>query len=332
MKRPNIPLLIASVGLSVLFWLHVQSEQALRVTRAVDLPLMAIQLDEKKLIVRSLPKTVRVFADATVENHEKLKALLAARKSDAALKATVDLREAKPEVGSYRVRLPQHPDLNRLEIEWGEVPDIAISVQEIEEKVIEVEAVPTNVPAGFVYSQSEVTPRTVTIRGSQSDLLRVHQVRALIDLKDHKPGQSLPARVEALDEAMRPLVHVTASPETVEVYPVLAQAPPERSLVVAVRFAPNTTPAVGHRLVGYSVNPVTVTVQGNLNTLQKLASINTELVRLDGLTGRTVRRIRLIEPAGTQLRTDRVEVVIQIEAIPTIVAPTQPPATTNGNP
>lgn len=337
--RVNFGLALASLILSTFVWLHVQSLQELKVSRTVTLRLVPINLDESRYVIR-IPESVQIIANGPLDAHEQLKDLLRSSRGTGIV-ATADLSDARPEMSSYRVRVQGTDQISRLGLELSDVPDVSVSIQEVLTKVIPIKAIPTNVPEGFAFSEAEIRPPSVTIRGAENDLARVDQVRVLLDLEGYAPGQKVTQRVEVLDAKLKPMTapQISVTPGEVEITPSLAVAPPQRSLFVSVNFATGTRPAPGYRFVGYSVRPLTIMAKGNSSVLQRVQSVATEPISLTGLRSRTTRNVRLVAPREIGLLTERVQVTLDIEPIqpvenpaPANPIPSNPPPEKTNNP
>jgi YbbR domain-containing protein len=339
LPRVNIGLALASLVLSAFVWLHVQSLQELKVSRTVTLRLVPINLDESRYVIR-IPETVQILANGPLDAHEQLKELLRSARGTGIV-ATADLSDARPEMSSYRVRVQGSDQISRLGLELSEVPDVSVSIQEVLTKVIPIKAIPTNVPDGFAFSEAQIQPPSVTIRGAENDLARVDQVRVLLDLEGYTPGKKVTQTVEVLDAKLKPMTapQISVTPSEVEITPSLAVAPPQRSLFVSVSFAAGTKPAPGYRFTGYSVRPLTIMAKGNSSVLQRVQSVSTEPISLAGLRTRTTKTVRLVALKDIGLLTERVQVTLEIEPIqavenpaPINPAPTNPPSEKTINP
>lgn len=325
MSKPNVGLIIASLLVSVLLWLQVRSEAALNTTRKVDIPLRYINLDEERLVVKSLPKTVAAQVEGTAEELERFNSLRAGT-----VIASVDLADAQPEITSYRIRLPRSDAILRTGVELRAISDdVTIIIEEVAVKESQVTIDPYNAPAGLMFSTAEVNPERVRLRGPLGDLARVDQVRARFDLSQ-APGRSAVVPLEVLDKNQRPLESVRAIPPEVTVVAQLAKVAPTKSVLVSVVFAGGSKPAPGYRLVDFEAVPATVSVSGEMNLLTALKALNTEAIRLDGLTESKTVRVRLAAPRGLALDKNVVDVRLRIEKVPEIVG--DPPPTTGGTP
>lgn len=326
MNKPNVGLIIASLVVSVLLWLQVRSEAALNTTRKVDIPLRYINLDEERLVVKSLPKAIAVQVEGTAEELERFTSL-----KPGTVIATVDLIDAQPEVTAYRVRLPRSDAITRTGVELRAIADEAtVIIEEVAVKESPVTIDPYNAPTGLMFSTAEVNPERVRLRGPMGDLARVEQVRARFDLSQ-APGRSAVVPLEVLDKNGRPLESVRAIPPEVTVVAQLAKVAPTKNVLVSVVFAGGSKPAPGYRLVDFEAIPQTVSVSGEMTALTSLKSLNTEAIRIDGLSETTTLRVRLSAPRGLSLSKNVIDVKLRFEKIPEIQG--DPPAVTgNGTP
>lgn len=316
MKRPNFALILASLFVSVLLWMQVRSEAALNTTRKVDIPLRYINLNEELYVVKSLPKSIAAEVAGTAEEIERYMSL-----KPGTVIATVDLADGQPEVTTYRVRLPRSEAVQRTGAELRAVSeDVVVIIEEVAVKEMAVTLDPYNAPAGLMFSTAEMTPEKVRLQGPIGDLNRVDQVRARFDLSQ-TPGRSMLVALEVLDKNQRLLESVRPIPAEVNVEAQLAKVAPTKSVLVSVVFAGGSRPAPGYRLVDFEAVPPVINASGEMTLLTGLKGLNTEVVRLDGLSGNTTVRVRLAAPRGVVLDRTQVDVRLRIEKIPDISTP-----------
>jgi len=336
-SRLNVGLALASLLVALMLWLHVKSEAALTVTRKVDFTLRYSGLDESKYIVKSIPQRVPVQVEGTAEELERFAALLPNNRvpegsRSTSLIATVDLADAKPELSSYRVRLSRNAAIDRTGVTLRLLTDeVAVIIEEVVEREMDVTVDHYNVPPGLMLSSADVKPDRVRLRGPMGDIVKVAQVRALVDVSE-AIGRGVTIRVDAMDRNGRVLDTVACLPPEVTVLPQLAKVPPTKTVLVSVRIADRSVPAPGFKVTELTVNPPTIKVSGDLNALASLRSIETTPIKLDGLAGSTVVRARLVVPNGLTADRTSVEVRLRIEPIPTIANPAVNPPSGGGAP
>lgn len=326
--RLNVGLALASITVALMLWMHVRSEAALNLTRKVDFTLRYTGLDEEKFVVKSIPKSVAGQVEGTAEELERFSTV-----KSGSLIATVDLSEARTELSSYRVRLPKNAVIDRTGVSLRLLSDeVAIIVEEVVEREMEVSLDPYNSPPGLMFSSAEIKPEKVRLRGPLGDLAKVEQVRARLDLS-RAIGRGIAVSLETIDRNERPLEGVRCIPNEVTVYPQLAKVAPTKNALVSLVFAPGTRPAPGYRLTDYQISPPAIAVRGEMNQLASLKSLPTEPIRLENLKASTVMRVRIIPPRGLILDRNTVEIRLIIENIPPVDNPVvTPPVTGGGNP
>ena len=322
-------LLLASVAMALLLWMHVRSEAALKVPRPKSLALRYTGLDESKFVMKNAPEKVAVQIEGTIEQLEQYDTI-----KPQFLVATVDLSDAKPESSAYRVQLPRNAAIERTGVTMRVLTEeVAVIVEEVVQREMEITLDPYNAPAGLVFSSAETRPDKVTLRGPLGDLAKVDKVRARVDLS-RAIGLGVRVTLEAIDRSQIPVDAVRCIPNEATVYPRLDKVAPTKNVLVSIVFASGTRPAPGFQLTDFFVSPPTVPVSGEMNLLASLKSLTTEQIRLDGLKESTTLRVRLVQPSG--LRIDRtrtsVDVRLRIEPIPAVPNPAVNPPTTGGTP
>jgi YbbR domain-containing protein len=322
-------LLLASVGMALLLWMHVRSEAALKVPRPKSLALRYTGLDESKFVMKNAPEKVAVQIEGTIEQLEQYDTI-----KPQFLVATVDLSDAKPESSAYRVQLPRNAAIERTGVTMRLLTEeVAVIVEEVVQREMEITLDPYNAPAGLVFSSAETRPDKVTLRGPLGDLAKVDKVRARVDLS-RAIGLGVRVTLEAIDRSQIPVEAVRCIPDEATVYPRLDKVAPTKNVLVSIVFASGTRPAPGFQLTDFSVSPPTVPVSGEMNLLASLKSLTTEQIRLDGLKESTTLRVRLVQPTGLRIDRSRtsVDVRLRIEPIPAVPNPAVNPPTTGGTP
>lgn len=329
-QRLNMGLLLASVAIALLLWMHVRSEAALKVTRPKNLALRYTGLDESKFIVKNAPERVAVQVEGTIEELEQFDAV-----KPQFLVATVDLSDARPESSAYRVVLPRNSAIERTGVSLRLLTEeVAVIVEEVVEREMEVTLDPYNAPAGLMFSSAETRPDKIILRGPLGDLAKVDKVRARLDLS-RAIGRGVRVTLEAIDRSERPVDSVRCIPSEATAYPQLAKVAPTKNVLVSVLFANGTRPAPGYQLTDFSVNPTAMPISGEMNLLASLKALATEPVRLDGLKESTTLRVRVMVPNGLRLDRGRTSVDVRLRIVPITAVGNpvvDPPSSGGGNP
>jgi YbbR domain-containing protein len=336
--QKNLGIFIASLMLSLVLWLHVQSQLALIQTKRVEFEVQPINLPPNANLAATLiQRKVTVLARGRPEEIERLSAEIdRLQRAGQSLIATVDLSNATPGTFQYPVRL-QTP--RRIDVEYADPGTVPVTIDELvvrREPVI-IEAV--GVRQGFYYSGADIRPDQVTLSGPARDIARVGQVRAQLDLTEFKPGSSFTVPVEVLDKNNKPLADVASDPAEVEIRPTLSELPTEKNVLITPQWVGQ--PAFGFRVRGYSIFPTQISASGDKEQLATLQTLDTEPINIEGLKSDTEITVNLRVPKGITVdaRRRRVSVQIRIEPIPqqpereppNTGPPQQPPARTGEN-
>ncbi|HZH98122.1 MAG TPA: CdaR family protein [Fimbriimonadaceae bacterium] len=325
--QKNLGIFIASLMLSLVLWLHVQSQLALIQTRRLEFEVRPINLEQNNLAATMIQKKVSVTARGRPEEVEKLAIELdRLQRSGQSLVATVDLSNASPGTFQYPVRL-QTP--RKIDVEYSDPGTVPVTIDELvrQRQPVIIEAV--GVRQGFYYSGADIRPDQVTLSGPARDIARVGQVRAQLDLSEFTAGRSYPVVVEVLDKNNKPLADVASDPAEVEIRPTLSELPTQKNVLITPQWAGQ--PAFGFRVRGYSIFPTQVSASGDKEQLATLQTLDTEMINIEGLRGDTELTVDLRVPKGIRVeaRRKRVSVQIRIEPIPQVPAPDKP---TSGTP
>lgn len=314
----NFWLKLASLVLSFLVWLYVQSQSPL-----MDRGVFSFQLVPRNrpsdVIITRMPDFVSIEAEGTREEIAKLKKL------SSKLTATVDLSDAEPGDGEYRVERIDPPEVN---VKWGRAGTVLVTLDRTVrvERLVEVESY--RPPDGLEFTGANVQPETVALEGPESQVQNIQRVRVQIDLggSAYKPGASYSAKVEVLGESkLLPLVTVT--PEQVMVRPVLSPTLGRRSVLVSPVW--KGQPATGFRVIGVDVNPVAVDVRGDTKALRSIETVETSPVDVSGLSQNRSFVVNLVPPRGVRVEARTVTVRVLVAPLPT---PPSEPSPTSGGP
>ncbi len=325
MRAPNLGLAVASLLLSVSFWVYIQSQEALRVPQTFDLPLQIYGLNPDYSILRSPEKEVSVIANGTPEQLAKFKELLedskAQKKSVArGLVAVLDLSSATPDDLNqvYPVLLPRNELVRQAGIRFVDAPEIPVVVvfQRRRELLVQIE--PVDVSEGWAVSAMKIEPSSVWVGGPRFELNQVTTLKGIVALKDHRPGRTYPVTIKAYDKDGAEIKTVKLEDPSVIATPTLSVAPPEKSVIIEVELMSGTRPAPGYRLVSYAAKDAAALVRGSTTVLGKTQSIKTAPINLSNLKSSEKRMVALVAPTGATLAVTKVEIELVVEKIPVI--------------
>lgn len=312
----NVPIMLASLLFASLLWFYVYQETTPNKERSFRVRLNQSNLDSSKYIVTTAPQYIYLKAQGPVSRVSKL--------HEEDLEADVDLHDARPERAMYPVQIfpERERDLfsssinARIEVE----PFAKRSVQlgwdsrgEISDKTLKLD-------------DMIVEPKSITVTGPKSQVDRVAEVRAVLDLTKVNPSvrKAEQVGVEILDDGGRPLPNVKSDPLFANLTPVFNPAPEERVAFVL----PTTTgqPASGHVITDYRLEPNHVLISGKSAVLARLSQIKTVALDVEGISRTGTYTVSLVLPEGvTSVTPKQVRMTVVVRKL--IAAPTEPETT-----
>ncbi len=318
MKLENILIFIASLIISILLWLQIQPLNDPSRERELQVRLEIRDLPDA-LVLLQPPESVTVVASGTKEQLDQLQ-------SDSVM-AYIDLSAAQIGERNYTVQV-QGP------LNSGVKFNVKRSLLQLTvEKLVEDQRVVTLETTGLppndlVYDGATIQPDVVTIEGPESRVAAVHSVRAIFDLGRAAPRSDFTVEVEPLDKDGKPLPQVICIPSSVTISPAVAAAPPSRRIWISPTIVGQ--PAFGFRIVRTEVRPQQVELSGQAGVLQRVTSVETDPIDVEGINETRTVSAKLRVPDGLSATTSQeIQVTIYVEADRPPADPPRP-STTGG--
>lgn len=298
-RREDMLLFIFALIIATLLFGQLQIGQEPGREREFDVPLTFAELGDDIVVVQA-PRSVRVLASG---NQQALDALDTSK-----VRAFVDLSGVEPGVRKLRIEVigPMRSGLTLTSTK-------SFADLQIEQKVrktFDVELLTVGTPPGnFTFTGTTLTPARVEVSGPASNLPQVLAVRAVFDLTNLTPNQSVDVELEALGDQNKPVPLITIEPPMVQILPAVSIGQSKRNLLVTPVFTGQ--PAIGFRVTSYDVIPNQVSTVGDSGDVSRVTTVDTEAIDLTGL--RTSRRftVKLVLPPGVEA-TDGEEVTVYV--------------------
>ncbi len=306
---------IFSVLIAIALAIYVNSERNPYQSRQLTVPL-ALENQEPGTLIESAPSTVQVDVSGPRNSLSRV--------SERDLKAAVNLKGRKAGVHNLRVivvpvvsgALP--PDLSfepRTPVVTVRVANIATRSRTLEPVFLRP------APAGFSYAPPTVQPAVAILSGSQQAVNRVARLEVLVDA-DPTPGRPIEGRFEvrAVDSAGNPVEEVKTTPSVAWVRVELQRLAAEKEVLVS----PNVigVPAAGHRITAVDIQPRSVLLTGNPDTLAKINLVTTREVDISDATSSLVRTVPILVPEGVAIQgSNRARIEVTVKPVP--AAPSQ---------
>jgi YbbR domain-containing protein len=300
----NWPLKLAALGLATLLYGGlVLSESASTLEVNIPIDPQGSQPDNT-FIVRDIPPVTEV----------RYVSPSGARAISSTFTATVDLSGVVPGSGPTSVPVVVQSVDDRINV-IDFTPDVVtVQLDELKTKTVPVTVDPGTIPDGLAIGTPTVSPAEVEVSGPASVVANVVAARAspVIQTSGLNIDQSLPLTpIDRLGDAVSP---VNVEPDSARVNILVFEDLRSRSVVVNPIVT--GTPAAGFEIATITVDPPSVTVQGDAERLAALESIDTEQVSVSGASTTVEMTVELDPPDGvTPLLATTVDVTVTFRPI-----------------
>ncbi|HKF84330.1 MAG TPA: CdaR family protein [Candidatus Limnocylindrales bacterium] len=227
--------------------------------------------------------------------------------------ATIDLTNVRPDGQPVNVPVrvtPVDPNIAVIDVTPR---TIQVVLETSATKEVEVRLVRGPAPDGMEVGQETYEPQVVTVRGAASAVARVvaAEVAVALDPEGFDVDREIAARpVDANGETV---TGIDVEPATVHVtIPLLTD---KDSLTLPVNPVIAGSPAPGFRIAAVSVEPRTVTVEGDAEQLATLIQLDTAPVSVAGATADVTETVALAPPSGVAT-TSAAEVTVAVTIAP----------------
>lgn len=220
--------------------------------------------------------------------------------SAADFQATIDLEGYA--VGQYEVPVEVRALTSRggLRVESLTQDKVKVTLAELKGKEVPVTAeVQGNLVSGYTMLAPELDDVSVIVSGPQSEVDKVTQVTAVIDVQDRSDDIDQAVRLVARDGQGTLVPGVDLDPDLTNVHIDVEQQKFTRSMAVSATIT--GAPADGYNVVSVSVSPPTVTIRGEEAFIAGTASIPTKPLNINDATDTVVKTISLDLPSGAEV-------------------------------
>lgn len=292
----NGNLKLLSLLLALFLWVYVVTAEAPQLERVLPIAVKVENLGDG-LAVAQLPPSVsvRLRTPVRMEIHPEN------------LTASVDLKGLGEGSWTVPVSVKPIPGVTLMETR----PDsVNLLVEKVETKTLTVEIVYFGqLPQGFTLGPSStIEPAAVSLKGPRSELQKAQRAVAPINLSQVRSQISQTAIVQVVDPEGMTLTGQQAEPSTVNVSIPINLASLFKT--VPIRADLRGALASGYLVKQILVNPSIATLEGTIGTLDRVSSLSTLPIPLNGqsadfltwsnldLTG---LEVRLVDPGQVQV-------------------------------
>jgi YbbR domain-containing protein len=299
----NWPLKLAAIGLATLLYGGLVLSQSSATLTGVVPVVVREQPPDTFLLQTIRPVTeIRYFTPSNV------------RPIESDFEAWVDVSDVTPGGGPVSVPVQLRSIDPRVRVLGFEPQNVTVDLDELGDKVVPVQVSHGEAPPTMTLGAEEVVPTEVHVIGPASVLERVAAARADVLIQSSGIDVDQDVELVAVDEVGDAVPQVRVDPATAHVKIPVFSNRQSKTLPVSPQVA--GSPAAGFELASLSVDPLVVTVEGDADDLQVLASIDTEPIAIGGFSGSQTVDVDLALPTGiVATDVEQVKVTIDIRAV-----------------
>lgn len=293
--------ILAIIG-AIFLWTYVINEGYRVDFLDTEIPIEAFNISEDLALAQDLS---HVTLKVRVPTNTSTKSLLKDTK------AFIDLKGLRP--GSYEKEIKvsfEDPSISLLELEPQKI-NITLENLESIEKEIEVEMI-GEVDQNYQTDDAILSIEKSEIKGASSSLEKIETLIAPIGVTNEMSEIKKIVELEARDINNEKVTGITIHPKSVEItIPVHTK---EELKTVGVKANISGNPATGYYISRTSINPATISIKGETETVSNVSYLNTKAIDVTGFDKNSDIDISLELPEGIELSdTQSVTVTIELE-------------------
>jgi YbbR domain-containing protein len=307
MFRENLVEKIGSLVIAVVLVLYVQSQLHPVIERTYEVPIELLNAPVGYEVRLEGSPRVRITLRGVRESVEST--------SGERIRATVDLREAKPGENVLLIQLQYPPAWDSSLTVRSERQRVKVWVEPRLSRQMPVRVRLSGTPElREVLAEAITEPTSVRVSGAVSEVRRVQEVQAQFDLTGLQGDMEVDITPIAVDNAGNPVMMVQLNPTTVRLKLRLIPQPTVKTVPVSPRLG--ELPPFPYRVAWFAVEPVAVQIRGNPARLREINVIETAPISLREITRDTTLKVPLEVPRGVELLSAReVQVQVRIERL-----------------
>ena len=199
-------------------------------------------------------------------------------------RATVDLNDIYDVTGNVKINVQMVGEDIALVREWEQKSlFVHIKTENVINKTFTIEAVQAGqIEDGYVYRQCTLSSDTVTLRAPESQIAKVHSVKAIVDVSQSLNDEQVPVKLTYYDVNGKELnigrLDIEADREMVNAHIVVQKTSPV-SIDVVVKNKEKV--AEGYRYITYRISTQSISVIGSKQSVAGLDKIQIEMDATD---------------------------------------------------
>ncbi|MDX9851465.1 MAG: CdaR family protein [Anaerolineaceae bacterium] len=248
-----VPTLLTALVLAITVWIIAvtASDPAENRTYPRTVPIEIVGQDTNLVMTSELPSSVAIVLNTPQSVWEKIVS------TQTPVRAILDLSGVQ--AGTHLLELQIQVNIRPVKVVSYSPRNISVKLENLSSKVLPLSLIVRGEPAiGYQAEDPVVDVKQITVTGPISQVDRVAEVRATIDINQGYEDISRSINLVALDKNETVINNVTLTPDRVDVFQEINQRYGYRNVIVSVNMEGQV--ADGYRLTNISVIPLAVTV------------------------------------------------------------------------
>jgi YbbR domain-containing protein len=301
----NWPLKLMALALATLLYAGLVVSQNAQ-TRPVTVQIEGANQPAGTILIGSLGEVSEISYLVTDQSNVTI--------ASSNFSAHVDLAQVQPGPDSQSVRVVVESADPRIQVLSATPAFVSVKLEKVEPKVVPVVVVPGTVPNGLDIKPPVQSIQTATVRGAETDIARVTQVRAVvpIDTSGIDIDRDFPlSPVDALGEPVR---GVDVEPSSVRVTLVVIKDETSATVPIAPKVVGNL--GEGFEVARVSLSVPVVSLTGDALDLADIATVSTLPISIEGRTSDLDTTVLFDLPQGiTAADPKQVQVHVFVRAV-----------------
>jgi YbbR domain-containing protein len=301
----NWPLKLMALALATLLYAGLVFSQNAQ-TRPVSVQIVAANQPAGTILIGSLPEVTDIRYFVTDQTDVTF--------TSSNFSAQVDLSrvQAGPESQSVPVTVVSADP--RIQVLSATPAFVSVRLEQVEPKDVTVVVIPGAVPDGLEIRPPQQSIQTATVRGAESDVARVTQVRAIVPIDASGIDIDRDFTLTPVDELGEPVRGVDVEPSTVRVTMVVFKDRTTATVPIVPTIVGEL--GAGFEVVRVSVSAPVVSLEGDASDLANLTTARTQPISIAGRTSDLDTTVGFDLPNGvTAVAPQQVVVHVFVRAV-----------------
>jgi YbbR domain-containing protein len=299
----NWPLKLAAIGLATLLYGGLVLSQSTATLTGV------VPVD-----VREQPPDTQLLETLRPVTEIRYVSPSGARPIESDFEAWVDLSDVTPGTGPVSVPVQLQSVDPRVRVVDFQPQVVTVELDIVDRRTVPVEVEHGEVPANVKLGTITVEPAEVEVVGPASVISRVVAARANVIIQSSGIDVDQNVELVPVDDVGDAVAQVDLDPPAARVSIPVSSDSQTRTLPVSPQVT--GSPAAGFEISSVTVEPAIITVEGDIDDLEALASIDTEPISVVGFSTSETVDAGLALPTGVvALDAEQVRVTVGIRAV-----------------